>query len=231
MTTGRLPQDDERLMDETPWLPLFPLKTVLFPDGVLPLRVFETRYVDMVRDCMKSGTPFGVVAIRSGTEVGMAAEPYSIGTHAHIAEWDMPELGVLLLQTRGGTRFRVLETRLRSNQLLEAQIEPLLPQEAVDAATGIANDGGHVDDALAVCSRVLRVVMEELLTQANAQAGDAFANPFPEPHRLDHAGWVANRWCEMLPIELEQKQALLEITSDEERILRVQAFLQQNGVL
>ncbi len=219
------------MMDEAAWLPLFPLKTVLFPDGVLPLRVFETRYVDMVRACMKSGTPFGVVAIRSGTEVGMAAEPHSIGTHAHITEWDMPALGVLLLQTRGGARFRILETRLRGNQLLEAKIEPLPTQEAIDPDDGIVNDGEHVENALAVCSRVLRVVMEELLTQANAQAGDAFVNPFPEPHRLDHAGWVANRWCEMLPIELEQKQALLEITDDDERILRVQAYLQQNGVL
>ena len=210
-------------MTDTVWLPLFPLKTVLFPGGVLPLRVFETRYVDMVRACMKTDTPFGVVAIRSGTEVGMAAEPYSIGTHAHIVEWDMPELGVLLLQTRGGSRFRILETRVQNNQLLEARTE-MLPSEETDPVE-------HSEEALAVCSRVLRVVMEELLERATAEAGKGFVNPFPEPHQLDHAGWVANRWCEMLPIDHDEKQSLLEIADDGERILRVEAYLQQNGVL
>lgn len=210
-------------MSDTTWLPLFPLKIVLFPGGVLPLRVFETRYVDMVRACMKTDSPFGVVAIRSGAEVGMAAEPYSVGTHAHIVEWDMPELGVLLLQTRGGSRFRILETRLQNNQLLEARTEPLHSDETILTE--------QTDHALAVCSRVLRVVMDELLERATAEAGNSYVSPFPEPHQLDHAGWVANRWCEMLPIDHDEKQSLLEIPTDGERILRVEAYLQQNGVL
>jgi Lon protease-like protein len=210
-------------MSDTAWLPLFPLKTVLFPGGVLPLRVFETRYVDMVRACMKTESPFGVVAIRAGTEVGMAAEPYAVGTLAHIVEWDMPELGVLLLQTHGGARFRILETRLQNNQLLEARTEPLHSDET--------NPAEHSENALAVCSRVLRIVMDELLERANTKTGNSFVNPFPEPHQLDHAGWVANRWCEMLPIEHDEKQSLLEITDDSERILRVEAYLQKNGVL
>ena len=210
-------------MSDTTWLPLFPLKTVLFPGGVLPLRVFETRYVDMVRACMKTESPFGVVAIRSGAEVGMAAEPYSVGTHAHIVEWDMPELGVLLLQTRGGSRFRILETRLQNNQLLEARTETLHSDETILTE--------QTDHALSVCSRVLRVVMDELLERATAEAGNNYVSPFPEPHQLDHAGWVANRWCEMLPIDHDEKQSLLEIPDDGERILRVEAYLQQNGVL
>ena len=226
-------------MNDTTWLPLFPLKTVLFPGGVLPLRVFETRYVDMVRACMKTDTPFGVVAIRSGAEVGAAAEPYQVGTHAHVVEWDMPELGVLLLQTQGGTRFRILETRRQNNQLLEALTEPLTDLQSdhhnqLDTDVGIdadADASGASDHALAVCSRVLRVVIDELMERASAEAGGALVNPFPEPHQLDHAGWVANRWCEMLPIDLEEKQALLEITDDAHRIIRVEQYLQQNGVL
>ncbi len=105
------------------WIALFPLNTVLFPDGVLPLRVFETRYIDMVRACMKANTPFGVVAIQSGAEIGEVATPYSVGTIAHITEWDMPELGVLLIETRGGERFRILETRLLPRQRLEARVD------------------------------------------------------------------------------------------------------------
>ena len=210
-------------MSDTAWLALFPLKTVLFPGGVLPLRVFETRYVDMVRACMKTDTPFGVVAIRSGAEVGMAAEPYSIGTHAHIVEWDMPELGVLLLKTRGGSRFRILETRVQNNQLLEARTELLQSDET--------NPTEYSESKLAVCSRVLRIVIDELVEGAQAQAGSSFINPFPEPHQLDHVGWVANRWCEMLPLEHDEKQSLLEIADDVERMLRVEAYLHQNGVL
>lgn len=218
-------------MNDTTWLPLFPLRTVLFPGGVLPLRVFETRYVDMVRACMKTDMPFGVVAIRSGAEVGAAAEPYQVGTHAHIVEWDMPELGVLLLQTRGGTRFRILETRRQNNQLLEALTE-LLPDEEADVDAEVnADASGASDHALAVCSRVLRVVIEELMERASAEADGAIVNPFPEPHQLNHAGWVANRWCEMLPIDLEEKQALLEIADDTHRLLRVEQYLHQNGVL
>ncbi len=208
--------------DRTDWLPLFPLKTVLFPGGVLPLRVFETRYVDMVRDCMKRSAPFGVVAIRTGAEVGAAADPCEVGTLAHIVDWDMPELGVLLLNTRGGDRFRILETRTLPNQLLEARTE-LLPTDDSNAG-----DGG---DALPLCANVLRAVIDDLLQRARAEAGDDFISPFPEPHRLDDAGWVANRWSEMLPISLEEKQQLLETGDARLRLEKVCAVLQQNGVI
>lgn len=202
------------------WLPLFPLKTVLFPAGVLPLRVFETRYVDMVRDCMKRDAPFGVVAIQTGDEVGAAAEPRAVGTLAHIVDWDMPELGVLLLNTHGGKRFRILEVRTLPNQLLEARTE-VLPADA-------PADGG---EALPLCSNVLRVVINDLLQRATDEAGEDFISPFPEPHRLDDAGWVANRWSEMLPISLEEKQQLLETDDAGDRLQKVCQYLQQNGVL
>ena len=207
-------------MNEMDWLPLFPLQTVLFPGGVLPLRVFETRYVDMVRERMKRNAPFGVVAIQSGDEVGTAAEPWLVGTLAHIVEWDMPELGVLLLETRGGERFRVIEKRVQPSQLIEARIA-LLP------ATEISSH----EDTLTVCANVLRVVIDDLLEQAREQAGKSFINPFPEPHQLNSAGWVANRWSEMLPITLEQKQALLEMTNDDDRLLKVEQYLRENGVI
>src|SRR5450631_373270 len=101
-----------------PWISLFPLNAVLYPGGILPLRVFEARYVDMVRDCMKSEAPFGVVLIKSGQEVGAPAEPESVGCMAHISQWDMVDLGVLLLRTQGGERFRIIETR----QLLDHRL-------------------------------------------------------------------------------------------------------------
>ena len=207
-------------MNDTEWIPLFPLRTVLFPAGVLPLRVFETRYVDMVRERMKRDAPFGVVAIRAGAEVGAAAEPHAVGTLAHIVEWDMPELGVLQLQTRGGERFQVLETRVQPSQLLEARVA-LLP----------SSSGDTDPETLRVCAQVLSVVIDDLLEQAREEAGEHFVNPFPEPHPLDSAGWVANRWGEMLPISLEQKQALLEISQDGERLLKIEQYLRENRVI
>ncbi len=207
-------------MDTSDWIPLFPLKTVLFPGGVLPLRVFETRYVDMVRACMKHDAPFGVVAIRAGDEVGNAAEPCAVGTLAHITEWDMPEFGVLLLTTLGGERFRIIERRTSPSQLVEARIERL-------PADGKA-DGGQ---ALELCANVLRVVIDDLLDRASEEGDDGFISPFPEPHRLDDAGWVANRWAEMLPIALEQKQELLELDDAAARLQKVEQYLRENGVI
>ncbi len=208
------------MTDTGVWIALFPLNTILFPDGVLPLRVFETRYVDMVRDCMKSGAPFGVIGIKSGQETGTAAEPFSVGTLASITEWDMPEFGVLLIQTRGGQRFRIQETRLLANQLLEARVT------LMDADAPV--DGGTV---LPVCAEVLRVVMDDLLERARAERGTEFINPFAEPYQLDDAAWVANRWCEMLPIDLEEKQRLLEMTDAAARLQCVHDFLEEHGVL
>ena len=107
-----------------------------------------------------------------------------------------------------------------ANQLIEARIEALQATDAI--ASG---------DALTVCGKVLRIVIDDLLQRASEQAGDGFINPFPPPHHLDQPGWVANRWSEMLPIELEQKQSLLEITDDGERLLRVEQYLRENGVI
>jgi Lon protease-like protein len=202
------------------WLALFPLNTILFPDGVLPLRVFETRYVDMVRDCMKSGAPFGVIGIKSGQEIGSGAEPYAVGTLASITEWDMPEFGVLLIQTRGGQRFRIEETRVLPNQGMEARIT------LIDADAGV--DGGA---ALPVCAKVLQVVIDDLLERIRAEKGTDFINPFAQPFRLDDPAWVANRWCEMLPIAIDEKQQLLEMTDAAARLVKVQSYLEENGVL
>ncbi len=207
-------------MNEHDWIPLFPLNTVLFPRGVLPLRVFETRYVDMVRERMKSGAPFGVVAIRAGNEVGTAAEPYDVGTLAHIVACDVEDLGVLLLHTQGGERFRILEKRTQRNQLIEARIAPLP-----------ADDPSHTGESLSLCARVLQVVIDELSRRSDEMPDSDFINPFTEPHALDSPTWVANRWSEMLPIALEDKQELLELTDAGVRLQRVERYLQDNGVL
>jgi Lon protease-like protein len=203
------------------WLPLFPLKTVLFPEGILPLKVFETRYIDMVRDCMKQHSPFGVVLIKSGQEVGTAAEPEEFGCLAHIIEWDMPSLGLMMLRTQGGERFRILEKRVLADQRLEARIETLPPEPAMNSVSEI-----HL-----ACAKTLKIVIDDVHTRGRTAQGDDFASPFSQPIRLDNASWVANRWCEILPIPLKAKQKLLELDDVSSRLSIIHQYLQQHGIL
>lgn len=207
-------------MQTAAWLPLFPLKTVLFPGGVLALKVFETRYIDMVRECMKSNAPFGVTLIKAGEEVGTPAEPESIGSLAHITGWDMPALGVMMLRTRGGERFRILETRVLPDNRVEARVEMLAPD---------AN--GAVSDMHVECAKTLKIVIDDIEAKGRAEQGDAFDSPFARPARLDSAAWVANRWCEILPIPLKARQKLLELDDAQTRLSIVYQYLQQHEII
>jgi len=204
----------------TGWLPLFPLKTVLFPGGVLPLKVFETRYIDMVRECLKQERPFGVVLIQSGQEGDKPALPEEVGCFAHVTQWDAPTLGILMLRTVGGERFRILETRTLGDQRLEALIEII----QADAPAAVSNM--HVD-----CAKTLKLVIEDIERKGEAEQGDAFITPFSRPLDLQSAGWVANRWCEILPIPLKARQKLLELADAQSRLSIVHQYLMQHKIL
>jgi len=184
-------------------IPLFPLNVVLFPGGLLPLRIFEARYMDMARDCMRSSAPFGVCLIRDGREVGTPAEPEAVGCLAHIVEWDMQQLGLLLVTARGERRFRILERRLEASGLARARVE-LLP-EAADSAVPAAFDA---------CPGLLRRVV--------AQHGPKL---FAEPHRFESAAWVGARLAEILPVPLAAKQKLMELDDPVQRIEILHGFL------
>ncbi len=209
-------------------LPIFPLNTVLFPGGVLPLRVFETRYMDMVRDCMKREKRFGVSLIVQGREVarnrGDAALPEAVGVLAEIRDWDMREMGVLNLVTVGRERFRILRTTKSSEGLLRAQAELIEP----DIPTPVEDE--HVD-----CAQLLARIIAELEERHASQAGDDDGTPraFPiaEPYAMGDAGWVANRLCEVLPVPLKAKQKLMELEDGRERLAIVDTFLRQKKVL
>ena len=208
-----MPQNDT-------WVPLFPLKTVLFPGGILPLKVFETRYIDMVRECMKCEAPFGVVLIKSGQEVGAPADPEAVGCFAHISQWDMPSLGVMMLRTEGGKRFRILETRVLADNRLEARVETIEADNEIPVSTM------HVD-----CAKTLKIVIDDLEAKGEAEQGAGFGSPFARPIRLDSAGWVANRWCEILPIPLKARQKLMELDDPRSRLTIVHQYLQQHQII
>ena len=168
-------------------LPLFPLNTVLFPGGRLPLRLFERRYLDMASECMRSKSPFGVCLIRDGSEVGEPATPHEVGTLATIAEWDMQQLGVLQIIATGGQRFRV-RASTTDNDLIRAEVD-LLPAES---------DSG-IPAGCAICVRLLERVIGEQ------------PDLLERPHRLDSSAWVSARLAELLPLPLPLKQELLEM--------------------
>lgn len=206
--------------DASTWTPLFPLNTVLFPDGLLPLKVFEARYFDMVRDCMQQNAPFGVVLIESGQEVGKAATPYEIGCLAHIIQWDMPSPGIMLLRARGGKQFRILETRTRQDQRLEARIEMTETDDAIPEG-----------DMLGYCTQALKSVIQNI-EDSDILAQDAPPDsPFLRPIQLDNALWVTNRWCEILPLSAKAKQKLLELNDVQTRLSIVHRFLQQHEII
>ena len=183
-------------------VPLFPLNTVLFPGGRLPLRNFEQRYMDMAKTCLREETSFGVCLIREGSEVGAPAIPVDVGCVARIASWDMPQLGLLQITARGEQRFRIKSLTVQRDGLARGSIE-LLPQDA----------DGQIAEDCAVCVRLLERIIEE-------QAG-----LFEAPHRLDSASWVGSRLAEVLPLPLGVKQELLEMSDAVARLERLTALL------
>ena len=197
-------------------LPIFPLSTVLFPGGVLPLRIFEARSMDMVRDCMQRESPFGVCLITKGGEVGEPAEHEPIGCLAHIRGWDMQQLGLLQLRTIGGARFRIVDRRVGRTGLIRASVDALPDDERIE-----------VPDDFADCAALLGRIVDEL----REREPDADKRMIAEPVDLESAAWVANRLCEFLPIPNAAKHKLMALDEPLSRLQLVQRWLQQHQVL
>lgn len=200
-------------------LPLFPLSTVLFPGGVLPLRVFEVRYLDMVGKCHKAGAPFGVVSLTQGSEVrqpGSSEAFSSIGTLATISEYEAPRPGLMTIRVTGAQRFRITSHDQLKHGLWIADVERL-PD---DVSVGIPAD-------LQVAATALRQLIHSLELRAGS---DADPLPLQPPWHLDDCGWVANRWCELLPLPLPLKQRLMELDNPLVRLELVSDVLAKTGI-
>lgn len=183
-------------------LPLLPLGTVLFPGGTMVLKIFEQRYFDMAKICLKSGAPFGIALIREGAEVGPPAVPESIGTVAYVTDWDMQNLGVLQLRVRGAERFKLLSWKASKNGLIAGQVSMLA-------------DDTHVDcPELTACAEFLRKVF------ARPGAADNTGN-----QRFDNATWVGYRLTELLPFNNDVKQRMLALTDARIRLQILHQFL------
>ena len=185
-------------------LPLFPLNTVLFPGGLLPLRIFEPRYLDMVSRCMREGSDFGVVLITSGEEAGAVAEMAAVGTGARVVDFSQLPDGLLGVMCRGSRRFRLLEHRVQPDGLKLGQVEWL------------AEPG---PDALAEEHRPLALVLRRVLQELGETARHLDAD-------FDDADWVSNRLAEFLPLERTDQQALLELVDPQERMRRLAPLIE-----
>lgn len=186
-------------------MPLFPLNTVLFPGGPLPLRIFEPRYVDMVRACMRDGAPFGVVMIRAGREVGAGAvsSTATIGTAARVIDFDQLPDGLLGIVCEGAQKFRVEDRRVAPDGLNVGTITWL----PVDAAVPLPSEHAHL-------GQLLRRVLPKL--------GNAYSML---PTSFEDAGWVSSRLVEILPLTLADKQECLELDDPVARLERIAPFI------
>jgi Lon protease-like protein len=201
---------------ETTELPLFPLHTVLYPGGLLPLQIFEVRYLDLMQRCERTGEPFGVVCLRSGAEVRRAPTPgqddappaetlAEVGTLATLREVSRPQAGLMLVQVLGGQRFTLQSARLLPHGLWMGQVSPL-PDDAPS----------HVPDELLSLAPRLQQVWANLNPETLPPATDL---------RWQDAGWLANRWAECLPLPTAERQRLMVLDNPMWRLELVAEWL------
>lgn len=212
-------------------LPLFPLQSVLFPGGYLPLRIFEVRYLDMIGRSHQAGTPFGVVCLTEGREVrqppphnaplaargdGFANEAFhDIGTLATIMHLERPNPGLMTIRCAGTQRFRIHERERLKHGLWMAHVE-LLPDDAVVT----------VPSDLETVAVTLRDVVRSLVDRAASPA----EMPLQPPYRWNDCGWVANRWSELLPLGSEHKQRFMSLDNPLLRLELIADVLDQTGL-
>jgi hypothetical protein len=191
-------------------IPLFPLKAVLFPDGVLSLKIFEQRYIDMTKDCLRESKPFGVCLLTAGEEVGTTTSEFAdIGTLCTIADWDMPQLGILHLTTHGGQRFQVKSHTATASGLNVGDVSLLETEPQLE-----------VEADYAPLVRLLELLIERI--------GETH---FPAEKRFNDASWVSYRLAEILPLKLSIKQNMLEINDSAVRMKVIAQYMKQQGLV
>ena len=221
-----MPSTDALPLTPLTALPLFPLGTVLYPGGFLPLQIFEVRYLDMIGKCHKNGTPFGVVSLTQGTEVRrLNAEPsgeafaneafQSIGTLATITDYATPQPGLMVVRCTGTQRFKISRSEKLKHGLWVADAT-LLDD---DLFVQIPDDLQPAADAL-----------KKLILTLQEREVPAEQMPILTPYKFDDCGWVANRWSELLPIPVALKQQFMELDNPLLRLELVNDILDRSDI-
>jgi uncharacterized protein len=208
-------------------LPLFPLGTVLYPGGLLPLQIFEVRYLDMIGKCHKAGAPFGIISLTEGSEVrqrkdagpsgdGFANEAFgSVGTLASITEFSVPQPGLMMIRCVGTQRFEISAREKLKHGLWIANVTRLDDDQSVP----LPDDLQRTANAL---GKLIKSLQERRVPEDQM--------PLLPPYQLDDCGWVANRWCELLPMPVELKQRLMELDNPLLRLELVSDILDRSGI-
>ncbi len=210
-------------------LPLFPLNSVLFPGGWMPLRIFEVRYLDMIGRCHRAGAPFGIVCLSEGHEVrqvdpqargdapAFAKEDFhSVGVLARIDSLDKPQPGLLMIRCQGQQRFKVDRRQQLPHGLWVADV-------TLDAPEPVVPVPDHLDGA--------RNRLQQLLMNLRERQPEMLAQlPLQEPYHWNDCGWVANRWAELLPTPIELKQRLMSLDNPLLRLELVADLLDRLGL-
>ena len=186
-------------------LPLFPLNTVIFPGGALPLRIFEPRYLDMVKDCVRNDHGFGIALIKNGKEAGKAADVYKTGTECRIDDWETLSDGLLGITAYGERKFHIETTHVEAHQLLMGQVQHLDQEPDLDLPEEF---------------ELMRTMLQGIITQI----GQPYTNL---PAHYEQAGWVGARLTELLPLQLVTKQRLLEIDDHIVRLYHLKEAMQE----
>lgn len=200
-------------------IPLFPLGTVLFPDGYLPLQIFEVRYLDMIKKALAAGTGFGVVTLTEGGEVRTPDGPQElagVGTMVTIRASAAPMPGLMQIQCIGTIRFRIESAEQLKHGLWMGQVHAIEPDQAVSIPT-------ELEDTANALGNLIKTLQEEEVPTDEM--------PIQPPFRLDECGWVANRWSELLPLSAEEKLRLLALDNPLVRLELIQDQLQERGLL
>ncbi|MEO5831707.1 MAG: LON peptidase substrate-binding domain-containing protein [Rhodanobacter sp.] len=185
-------------------MPLFPLSSVLFPGGKLQLRIFEPRYIDLVRECTRYGTGFGVCLILQGQEAGAPAVPTAIGTMARIHDFHTDEGGLLGIMATGGQRFQVARSRARSDGLLRGEVEVWQDEPVLPVPVEFA---------------LLQSILERLIETMAPHWRDAPRSAY------DDASWLGLRLAELLPLDVTEQQCMLELTDPLQRLAELRDIL------
>ncbi len=217
-------------------LPLFPLTTILFPDGLLPLQIFELRYLTMIKKCIADGTEFGVVAqtvrkdASTAIEPDLTAEPMSqetfvsVGTSAKIVAHSVPQPGLMRIDCVGGKRFTIMRCEQQKLGLWVAQVKPIAADQAIPVPQELA-------DTVTALRQLITGLTSQTSKPASIQGSDEPRLPMAKPYLFDDCGWVANRWCELIPMQPAQRHRLLTLDNPLIRLELVQDLLETGGFL
>ncbi|MBL1141299.1 MAG: peptidase S16 [Proteobacteria bacterium] len=184
--------------------PLFPLNTVVFPEGELPLRIFEPRYIDMISECLRQDSGFGICLIEEGEEAGKPAKFFPMGTEVKIIDWDNTDDGLLGITVKGQRRFKVESFDIQPDNLCVGEV------------TFLDDDDELIPEEYLNFSALLKEI------------GNRYELPFlAESERFEDANWVSERLAELLPFEMSSKQALLEMDNALRRFDYMQSLLEK----